>query len=543
MDQRKYNIYFHTHTISGIIIAALLFVIFFAGSFSFFKDDLTAWQKGKSHSHVQSQADFNYVLDSMGTKHHLLGRNFDFYILRSGQETYVNMSVSQDTTISKPEVKSEKSKGRRGRGSKNEDSAYFLHSFADKSQSSYEEGYNIGEFLYRLHFLAQLNQIPIRLGTPFGYLIAGIVSFLFLFALITGVFLHWDKIKNNFFLFRPWSKWKTVWTDMHTVLGVIGFPFQLVFAITGIILIVNFALIGPFSKLLYNGDQEELYQDLKYNRKMEVTYSYQPLSKSFDVNAFVNNWMKEWPESDISRLYIRNYGDKSMQIALETKPKSNANFAGSGYVRMQVLDGKQLEVKSPKTDATYVDWVKSLVYHLHFGDYGGRTLRIVYFVLGLLGCVVIISGIMIWLVAREKPNIPTYKRKFNFWAANLFVSISLSMLPVTAFTLIMLKFSPTINQSLIYNLYFYSWLVMIIYLLILRDLTKVNKHTLVLSAILSLGVPIANGLTTNLWLWNTLQAKSYDIFFIDMLFMTISLLSVFAFFKVKKQGKTFKILK
>src|SRR5699024_2876736 len=124
---------------------------------------------------------------------------------------------------------------------------------------------------------------------------------------------------------------------------------------------------------------------------------------------------------------------------------------------------------------------KSLVYHLHFGDYGGRTLRIVYFVLGLLGCVVIISGIMIWLVAREKPNIPTYKRKFNFWAANLFVSISLSMLPVTAFTLIMLKFSPTINQSLIYNLYFYSWLVMIIYLLILRDLTKVNKHTLVLS--------------------------------------------------------------
>lgn len=117
------------------------------------------------------------------------------------------------------------------------------------------------------------------------------------------------------------------------------------------------------------------------------------------------------------------------------------------------------------------------------------------------------------------------------------------MLPVTAFTLIMLKFSPTINQSLIYNLYFYSWLVMTIYLLILRNLTKVNKHTLVLSAILSLGVPIANGLTTKLWLWNTLQAKSYDIFFIDMLFMTISLLSVFAFFKVKKQGKTFKILK
>lgn len=543
MDQRKYNIYFHTHTISGIIIAALLYVIFFAGSFSFFKDDITAWQKGKSHDNVQAHADFKYVLDSMSTKYNLLGRNFDFYITRSGQETYINMGASQDTTISKPQIKTEKTKGRRGRGAKNEDSAYFLHSFIDKSQSSYDEGYNIGEFLYRLHFLAQLNQVPIRIGTPFGYLVAGVVSFLFLFALITGLFLHWDKIKNNFFLFRPWSKWKTVWTDMHTVLGVIGFPFQFIFAITGVILIVNFALIGPFSKLLYNGDQEKLYQDLQYSREMNVTYSYQPLSSSFDVNAFVDDWMQKWPESDISRLHIRNYGDKSMEVALETKPKSNANFAGSGFVRLKVAEGKLLEVKSPNTDASYVDWVKSLVYHLHFGDYGGLTLRIVYFVLGLLGCVVIISGIMIWLVARDKPNIPPYKRKFNFWAANLFISIALSMLPVTAFTLIVLKFSTTVNQSLIYHLYFYSWLIMTIYLLALRDLTKVNKHTLVLSAILCLGVPIANGVSTNLWLWNTLQAKSYDIFFIDMLFIVIALLCIFAFYKVKKQGKSFKVLK
>ncbi len=74
---------------------------------------------------------------------------------------------------------------------------------------------------------------------------------LLLFALITGLLLHWDKIKTNFFLFRPMSKWKTVWTDMHTVLGVIGFPFQLVFAMTGVVLIVNSVLLAPFANLLY----------------------------------------------------------------------------------------------------------------------------------------------------------------------------------------------------------------------------------------------------------------------------------------------------
>src|SRR5690606_11311829 len=123
------------------------------------------------------------------------------------------------------------------------------------------------------------------------------------FAMITGLLLHWDKIKSNFFLFRPWSKWKTVWTDMHTVLGVIGFPLQLLFAITGVILIVNFVLISPFSKLRYEGNQEQLYEDLQYNRSMKVDYTYQPMEGSFDLNTFVGKWEEEWTDSQISRIH------------------------------------------------------------------------------------------------------------------------------------------------------------------------------------------------------------------------------------------------
>jgi len=102
MNQRRYNIYFHTHTISGIVIAALLYVIFFAGSFSFFKDDITAWQKGTTAENHAQHADYNYIIDSLGGKYNLKGRNFDFYLLRQGNGAYVNMSASQDTTISKP---------------------------------------------------------------------------------------------------------------------------------------------------------------------------------------------------------------------------------------------------------------------------------------------------------------------------------------------------------------------------------------------------------------------------------------------------------
>lgn len=542
MDQRKYNIYFHTHTISGIIIAVILYVIFFAGSFSFFKDDISAWQKGKSTVAEEINPDYNYILDSLSQKHNLLGRNFDFYLLRQGHGTYVNMSTSQDTTVSKPKPKEAGQRGGRGRG-RDEDSAYFTYFFADKQTGSYADSYDMGEFLYRLHFLAQLNQVPIRLGTPFGYLLAGIVSFLFVFALITGLLLHWDKIKSNFFLLRPWSKWKTVWTDMHTVLGVIGFPFQLLFAITGVILIVNFVLISPFSKILYEGNQEQLYEDLQYNRSMKVDYTYQPMEGSFDLNAFVGKWEQDWKESKISRIHIRNYQDASMQISLEAKPLPKANFSGSGFVQMEVASGKVLQLKSPNGEGNYIDGVKSLIYHLHFGDFGGKPLRIIFFILGLVGCVVIISGIMIWLVARDKKNIPAYKRKFNFWASNVFLSICLAMLPVTAFTFIMLKVLPQINQSVIYSVYFYSWLILSVYFVVWRNLPMINRQTLLLSAILCLGVPLANGIATGLWIWNTLQAGALDIFFIDALFLVIAVACAFAFIKVRQQAKPFTILK
>ncbi len=541
MDHRKYNIYFHTHTISGIFIAALLYVIFFAGSFSFFKDDISAWQKGRSAVARKVKPEYKYLLDSLSEHYNLRGRNFDFYIKRQGNGTYVNLSTSQDTTISKPKSKPEGKRQGRGRGDDG-DSAYFLYNFTDKKPASYAEGYDMGEFLYRLHFLAQLNQIPIHIGTPFGYLLAGIVAFLFLFALITGLLLHWDKIKSNFFVFRPWSKWKTVWTDMHTALGVIGFPFQLLFAVTGVILIVNFVLLAPFSDLVYKGDIDKLYEDLQYNRTTKVDYTYKPMQASFDMDALVGKWQNEWKNSKLSGIYIRNYGDESMQVMIEAKPDPRENFAGSGYVKIDVGSGKTLELKSPDKDVSYIDKVKSLVYHLHFGDFGGRPLRIIFFVLGLMGCVVIISGIMIWLVARDKVSTPGYKRKFNFWASNVFLAACLSMLPVTAFTFIMVKTLSRVDQSVIYNVYFYSWLALGIYFIIRKDLPLMNRQTLLLSAVLCLGVPIANGVSTGLWMWKTVQEGALDIFFIDVLFLLLSAACAFAYLKISVQAKPFKVM-
>ena len=548
MDNRKYNIYFHTHTVSGIIICALLYVIFFAGSFSFFKDDIAAWQKNSSAivSRQATQRDFNSLLDSLSHHHKLKGRDFEFFLNRNGVAAYVTMLPSNDSIIKKqfkpkpkPAGEQAKKRGRgRGRG-RDDDSASFGYDFARKQEADYEKGYDMGEFLYRLHFLAPLNAIrlPINLGAPFGYLLAGIVAFIFLFALITGLLLHWNKIVSNFFTFRPWAKWKTVWTDLHTALGMIGFPFQLIFAVTGIVLIMNSVLLLPFTKFAYKGDQRKVEAELYASDTTKYAYTYTPLTTQFDLNQFVAQTEQKVPNGELTRLFIRNYQDANMHVIVLSTPHADASFSGSGKLVYRVRDQKVLSETSPTEHSTYVDKVRGLVYHLHFGDFGGRPLRVMYFVLGLLGCVVMISGILIWLVARDKNSTPEKERKFNFWTANIFLAICLSMLPVTAFTMIALLFLKEPGQSGIYSWYFYSWLVLGIYFIVRKNIALTNKQTLFLSAVLCFLLPLLDGVVRHNWFWNTYAKGQLDILFIDLLFLALSAISAIALVKMREPKK------
>ncbi len=537
MNIRNYNIFFHTHTISGIVICALLYIIFFAGSFSFFKQEITAWQKNTSYTtHTTDYMVYDKLLDSIGQDYNLHGRDITFYIQRSGAGAYVNISASNDSILNKqnllkltPEKSGEKKGRRRGRSG---DAKYFNYDFVSKETGDYVQNYDMGEFLYRLHFLAQLNEVPIRVGiAPFGYFIAGLTSFLFLFALITGLLLHWDKIVANFFVFRPFSKWKTVWTDMHTALGVIGFPFQFLYAVTGIFLIINSVLAIPFGKLLYGGDTEKMYQDLGYSRAVKQEYLYKPLEREVKLIKYIDLAQQKWPDAEMRNIQVKNYGDSNMHVMMEFEPHYAKSFAGSGVLLIRAHDHKVIEEKSPITEASYVDQVRSLIYRLHFGDYGGYPVKTIYFILGIMGCLVITSGILIWLVARDKNNVLPRKRKFNFWLANIFMAVCLAMLPVTAITFIAIKVGTHVDQRFIYRVYFYSWLILASYYILRRNINRTNRETLLLGSILAFCVPIANGLVSNNWIWYTIVNRQTDIFVVDFLWLIIGCAGLLIFLK------------
>ncbi|WP_125718866.1 PepSY-associated TM helix domain-containing protein [Flavobacterium ustbae] len=517
MNNRHYNIYFHTHTVSGIVISVVLFVIFFAGSFSFFRDEIINWERSESTAITREiQLDYNSALKDLDKKHILHGRNITISKPSVEERVAVYMEGTKDTLAP----------------AKQKEGSFFYLDTKNFKSYTYEESYSLGELLYRLHFLAQ---IPY----PVGYYLSGFVALFFLFAIVTGVLLHWNKIVSNFYIFRPKEKLKTLWTDAHTALGMIGLPFQFVYAVTGAFFMIKLLIVAPAVMALYNGDDKKLYEELEYNDP-DYNFENKKLANPFNVNELVAKAKNNWKDFEITRVIIQNYGDINMHVLVEGELLSHKKFVGVGKAVYRVYDGKEIAKKDPVSQNNYLDAVKTILYRIHFGDYGGYALKIVSFILGIITCFVIISGVMIWLVARQKNNMPEKKRRFNAAVVRIYLAICLSMYPITALAFIGSKVFYPLSQSNLFSLYFGGWLVLAIFFIIKKNDSFTNKFCLISGSILGFLIPITNGIVSGDWFWTSFLENKIQIFFIDVFWIFLASISLYTAYHLKPKKEVSK---
>ena len=511
-NQRSYNIIFHTHTVSGIVISVALYVIFFAGSFSFFRDEIVNWERGHTVATLD-EIDLNIddFLQDLGNDYDLYGRDIGLYHYYNERSVGISLSGSKDSTATE--------EARIG--------AFYYMDTYDKSTSTYQNAYTLGEFLYRLHFFAQ---IPY----PVGYYISGFVAFFFLFAILTGIIVHWKKIISAFYVFRPWAKLKTIWTDAHTALGLIGFPFQLVYALTGAFFMLKAMMIAPLVLALYNGDQQKFNQDLDYDVPV-FALSYDKFQTRFSIDNFVKQTKDKWRGFKITELQIFNYGDRNMHVLIGGNMPYSNKMHGIGKI-IYKIDGESIAYqKDPLKNSSYLDGIKNTLFRLHLADYGGRGLRIISFLLGIISCFVILSGVMIWLVARDKKNVPEKRRRFNQKVVWWYLAICLSMYPMIAIEFLLVKWFPPAEMSFIYNTFFSGWALLSLFFFLKKDNVFTIRWTLLLGGLFGAMVPVVNGLVSGNWLWTSWAHQRSDILFVDIFWISLSGLSwiAIAVFKLK----------
>src|SRR5690606_14419404 len=164
----------------------------------------------------------------------------------------------------------------------------------------------------------------------------------------------------------------------------------------------------------------------------------------------------------------------------------------------------------------------------HFGDYAGYGLLVISFIFGLLSCFVILSGVMIWLTAREKRNIPEKRLRFNRQVANVYLAICLSLFPVTALEFILVKIAPQVDMAFLYATYFSLWSGATLVFILIGNPAITNRWSLVIGGLLGLLVPLANGLASGNWLWSTIANGEYHILVVDLLWLFLGFLALWA---------------
>jgi len=509
MNKRNYNVFFNTHTISGIVISVALYIIFFAGAFAMFKDEISIWEEGKFISNTaKKDIDYDYIFRKLEERHELTGRDIQFKIRGESDKISIFLGASKDSLASE--------KGKK--------SHFFYVDTNSVFTTTYQEQYGLGEFLYRLHFFAQLPRI--------GFYLAGFVAFFFLFAMVTGVIVHWKKIIPNFYTFNPKVILKRVWTDAHTALGVIGLPFQFIFAVTGTYFALSVLVLIP-ANTLYNNDQEKLTEDIRPARKnydwIEATNS-----KLYSFNEFAKKTSNNWNNFHLTRGFIKNYGGTNMKYVLIGELISKDKFIGLGRMVYDSKTNTIIEEKNPH-ELSYIEDAQHLVNRLHFGDFVGTPIKIIYFILAFITCFVIITGVLIWIEARNKKSMCIKQRLYTAKVGHIYLAICLPMLPITALAFLFVKFSNGYfydKQTTIYWFYFISWLAAILFFRFKRDNYFTNKYSLLSGAILGFLIPIANGIVSNNWIWNTYKQHQFNILLVDVLWGVIATFSLLFYFKI-----------
>lgn len=511
MSKRNYNVFFNTHTVSGIVISIVLYVIFFAGAFALFKDEITVWEEGVHVKHTARQ-DINYdaVLDSLSKTNLLKSRDLTFYLDQNTDDLFIMLGALKDT-LNIP---------------KDKHYANYLAINPDTGKTAtYQEKYSLGEFLYRLHFLSQIPTL--------GIYLCGFVSLFFLFAMVTGVIVHWKKIISNFYSFNPKAALKRVWTDAHTALGIIGLPFQFIYAVTGAYFCLSLFVLIP-ANLLYNGDDEKLMADINPNDATAEWIS-ESTKEPPSVNEFVKHTITRWENFESKYLYIKNFGGSNMKYLLEGDLHDKDHFLAKATVAYDVATNTTKVTQNPH-DTNYTTNVQRLGSRLHFADFGGIPIKIIYFIMAIITCFVIITGVLIWIEARNKKTMSIEQRLYTAKIGHIYLATCLSFFPVVALSFLLVKWLPqslmTHRITFLYIGFPLIWIATSVYFRFKQNNYFTNKTTLLIGAILGFLIPISNGIVSNNWVWNTYKAQQFDILTVDLLWLGLASTALFIYYKI-----------
>jgi len=244
-------------------------------------------------------------------------------------------------------------------------------------QPTFDEG--VMYIVYKLH-------VDMFAGIP-GKLFLGVMGILFVLAIISGIMLYSPVMrKYEFGMVRTKKSTRLQWLDMHNMLGVVTLSWALVVGITGVINTASDIVLGLWQR----GQLSE----------MVAPYRNAPPLKSelSSLEGALTTAIKAAPDMHVSIVAYPGTVFTSLHHYAVFMRGNSALTAR--LIKPALIDAANGSLTDMRTMPWYVNAL-FLSQPLHFGNYGGMPLKILWAAFDLITIIVLITGLYLWF-SRQK---------------------------------------------------------------------------------------------------------------------------------------------
>lgn len=376
-----------------------------------------------------------------------------------------------------------------------------------------------GQTLYKMHY--RLHYLP-----SIGYEIVGIITMIMFVGLVTGVIIH-KKIFADFFDLRIKKKQLAI-LDLHNISSVASLPFQLMITYSGLIFVAStwmpLVIYGAY------GFDEQATNEAKQRRRSNLTINAAGYPATMlDTQTLAAKAEQQWGENNVHYIEVKFPNDANSYVVFNR----HKTLPSQGREKL-IYDASSGDRIAFSQNQNGVQKTSTIFINLHEGVFADYLIRWLYFISGILGCVMIATGAIRYVSKRRRPNTPLSTGQKNVDALNIGTIVGLPLAIVGYFIANRLLPSDMSDRSAWEaHIMFIVWFASLAYCYF-RSYKKSWVELTALSAFACLLLPIINSLTTSRGMLNAFIDSDWDRFYFDLSHLMLALLLFYAAFKLHK---------
>lgn len=366
------------HSVLGLAVSTLLYIVCVSGTLAVFYPDFERWEQASVAERLDADA---------STYNRATAEALELARARGEELERISFTVPN---ADKPRLQL-----------KAGDTERYV---SDAGELQGEVVHEWTHFLVYLHFALNL---PVSLGVP----IVGLIGVLMAALIVSGLLAHPRIIKDAFSL-RLAGSARLQQVDLHNRLGVWASPFHLAIALTGAFIGLSQVVAFAIAALFYNGDVEKVQHMLFMDtpKKAEAIVAA-PLP---DFAPVLAEMRRIAPDHEPIKITLYHPGTDAQALEVTTRVPDRLVWGE----RFRFDSSAQLVQKEGWSDGSAGKQVYASNFRLHFGHFAGLPVKVAYFLLGLGMCVMVVTGINIWLVRKRQRGNPAEKLE-RVWMAQV----------------------------------------------------------------------------------------------------------------------------